>query len=115
MRSLELLSTIKWIQNAFTNETRDALFGYGLFKSGPEVEPSAVLIATHELVRSTTVIRTNPDAVRVLEAFGLSFMLQHGYPTELAGTLLARIFNLMFDIPTFQRPSASLFIGARAR
>ena len=29
--------------------------------------------------------------------------------------LLARIFNLMFDIPTFQRPSASLFIGARAR
>ena len=29
--------------------------------------------------------------------------------------LLTRIFNLMFDIPTFQRPSASLFIGARAR
>ena len=27
----------------------------------------------------------------------------------------ARIFNLMFDIPTFQRLSASLFIGARAR
>ena len=26
-----------------------------------------------------------------------------------------RIFNLMFYIPTFQRPSASLFIGARAR
>ena len=31
------------------------------------------------------------------------------------GEVLARIFNLMFDIPTFQRPSASLFIGARAR
>ena len=29
--------------------------------------------------------------------------------------LQARIFNLMFDIPTFQRLSASLFIGARAR
>ena len=29
--------------------------------------------------------------------------------------LLPRIFNLMFYIPTFQRPSASLFIGARAR
>ncbi len=29
--------------------------------------------------------------------------------------LLSRIFNLMFYIPTFQRPSASLFIGARAR
>ncbi len=28
---------------------------------------------------------------------------------------VARIFNLMFYIPTFQRPSASLFIGARAR
>ena len=28
---------------------------------------------------------------------------------------LTRIFNLMFYIPTFQRPSASLFIGARAR
>ncbi len=27
----------------------------------------------------------------------------------------SRIFNLMFYIPTFQRPSASLFIGARAR
>ncbi len=29
--------------------------------------------------------------------------------------LRPRIFNLMFYIPTFQRPSASLFIGARAR
>ncbi len=28
---------------------------------------------------------------------------------------LARIFNLMYDLPTFQRPSASLFIGARSR
>ena len=28
---------------------------------------------------------------------------------------MARIFNLMFYIPTFQRLSASLFIGARAR
>ncbi len=26
-----------------------------------------------------------------------------------------RIFNLMYDLPTFQRPSASLFIGARSR
>ena len=34
---------------------------------------------------------------------------------RLTPPLLARIFNLMFDIPTFQRPSASLFIGARAR
>ena len=31
------------------------------------------------------------------------------------GLLYTRIFNLMFYIPTFQRPSASLFIGARAR
>ena len=30
-------------------------------------------------------------------------------------TVKTRIFNLMFDIPTFQRLSASLFIGARAR
>ena len=29
--------------------------------------------------------------------------------------MYTRIFNLMFDIPTFQRLSASLFIGARAR
>ena len=29
--------------------------------------------------------------------------------------LLTRIFNLMYDLPTFQRPSASLFIGARSR
>ena len=32
-----------------------------------------------------------------------------------SGYVLTRIFNLMFYIPTFQRPSASLFIGARAR
>ena len=37
------------------------------------------------------------------------------FASECARKLLARIFNLMFDIPTFQRPSASLFIGARAR
>ena len=35
-----------------------------------------------------------------------------GQQQILLGT---RIFNLMFYIPTFQRPSASLFIGARAR
>ena len=34
---------------------------------------------------------------------------------ETIGYFSARIFNLMFYIPTFQRPSASLFIGARAR
>ena len=34
---------------------------------------------------------------------------------SLPPRILTRIFNLMFDIPTFQRPSASLFIGARAR
>ena len=28
--------------------------------------------------------------------------------------LLARIFNLMYDLPTFQRPSASLLIGVQA-
>ena len=37
------------------------------------------------------------------------------YDLFLIVSLLARIFNLMFDIPIFQRPSASLFIGARAR
>ena len=36
-------------------------------------------------------------------------------PAVVANELLTRIFNLMFDIPTFQRLSASLFIGARAR
>ena len=34
---------------------------------------------------------------------------------EALESLYPRIFNLMFYIPTFQRPSASLFIGARAR
>ena len=36
-------------------------------------------------------------------------------PVGWARPVSARIFNLMFYIPTFQRPSASLFIGARAR
>ena len=39
----------------------------------------------------------------------------HRLRLELTESTLTRIFNLMFDIPTFQRPSASLFIGARAR
>ena len=34
---------------------------------------------------------------------------------DLQRVRFPRIFNLMFYIPTFQRPSASLFIGARAR
>ncbi len=33
----------------------------------------------------------------------------------LAGVVLARIFNLMYELQTIQRPSASLLIGARAR
>ena len=33
----------------------------------------------------------------------------------VAVLLLARIFNLMYELQTIQRPSASLLIGARAR
>ena len=32
-----------------------------------------------------------------------------------AGDIEARIFNLMYELQTIQRPSASLLIGARAR
>ncbi len=34
---------------------------------------------------------------------------------KLAEDLQARIFNLMYELQTIQRPSASLLIGARAR
>ena len=34
---------------------------------------------------------------------------------ESAGLQLTRIFNLMYELQTIQRPSASLLIGARAR
>ena len=47
-------------------------------------------------------------ADELLEALGYD-------PPPSSSDVAARIFNLMFDIPTFQRPSASLFIGARAR
>ena len=30
-------------------------------------------------------------------------------------TMFSRIFNLMYELQTIQRPSASLLIGARAR
>ena len=33
----------------------------------------------------------------------------------VAVLLVARIFNLMYELQTIQRPSASLLIGARAR
>ena len=33
---------------------------------------------------------------------------------RLAELVLAHIFNLMYDLPTFQRPSASLLIGVQA-
>ena len=50
-----------------------------------------------------------------------NFLLSALIPLVVVEGILAlvllkpRIFNLMFYIPTFQRPSASLFIGARAR
>ena len=40
---------------------------------------------------------------------------KNGVRVKLPQQPFPRIFNLMFYIPTFQRPSASLFIGARAR
>ena len=46
--------------------------------------------------------------------FTFADLLRQSVYSRLAG-YEARIFNLMFYIPTFQRPSASLFIGARAR
>ena len=36
-------------------------------------------------------------------------------PREFRAALKARIFNLMYELQTIQRPSASLLIGARAR
>ncbi len=54
---------------------------------------------------------------RIFLIRGHKVMLDHdiaelyAVPTKV----LTRIFNLMYDLPTFQRPSASLFIGARSR
>ena len=39
----------------------------------------------------------------------------HVRPWEQVRNQLNWLFNLMYDLPTFQRPSASLFIGARSR
>ena len=33
---------------------------------------------------------------------------------DIPGPGQAHIFNLMYDLPTFQRPSASLLIGVQA-
>ena len=52
--------------------------------------------------------------VAVLLALVVGMVFAFVFPIMLE-LLWARIFNLMFYIPTFQRPSASLFIGARAR
>ena len=49
------------------------------------------------------------------EALAAGDFNNDGFKDLAIGVPRARIFNLMFYIPTFQRPSASLFIGARAR
>ena len=56
-------------------------------------------------VAPTLVLKYNIRAVRVLGSAR----------SDLAGLDEARIFNLMYELQTIQRPSASLLIGARAR
>ena len=70
--------------------------------------------------RTYTATMTPLSKVKTDPLMADNFVDRVGKTGILEGTpkgvnILSRIFNLMFDIPTFQRPSASLFIGARAR
>ena len=59
--------------------------------------------------------QVNRNRNRFPEDFMLRLTSEENRALRFQVGTLTRIFNLMFDIPTFQRLSASLFIGARAR
>ena len=72
----------------------------------------------HEFVEISRLADVGVDA-RVI-AFHYVFLIvgsaeNHDRDRSQGRILFARIFNLMYDLPTFQRPSACLFIGARSR
>ncbi len=73
-------------------------------------------IERKERVAQTSLFRIGSVSKTITTAAVLTLVDRgHLRLEDKAIRLLARIFNLMFYIPTFQRPSASLFIGARAR
>ena len=82
---------------------------YKLFRRG---EPLDAAVWDKLMLGLTT--RNYAPAVR---EFAAAYGIEKSTVSEhfVHVTPSARIFNLMFYIPTFQRPSASLFIGARAR
>ena len=77
----------------------------------PNDEPAALLLKRIALQRRKLLEEGVPNEAEARTQ--LKKQKAQRVPLELKR--LPRIFNLMFYIPTFQRPSASLFIGARAR
>ena len=67
-----------------------------------------------EIVGSSTVVHGSGVLFYATD-FPAQVVNTDGILIGSGATVNPRIFNLMFDIPTFQRLSASLFIGARAR
>ncbi len=87
MQTLEVINTIQWIESLFDEETKVVLFSWELF-SGPtdargDFSPR-FLKATHELASASTTIVQNPNAMKVLEAFGLSQLTDRDYLSKIA-------------------------------
>ena len=85
MQTIEMLQTIKWISDQYSEKTRRTLFSTELFNRPPDHDKILDLLnATHEVSRVRATVLAHPSAVQVLEAFNLSEIVDETWPVRLS-------------------------------
>lgn len=91
MQTIEMLQAISWISSQYSEKTRKLLFTNELFNRPPEREMALDLLnAAHEVSRVRAVLIAHPLAVQVLEAFGLSDLVDEDWPVTLSSVVGVR-------------------------
>ena len=108
MQTLEMLQTIKWLSDLYSEKTRRILFEGELFSSPPESETRILILnATHEVARLRSTLVAHPFAVQVLTAFNLSDIVEEDWPVRLstlvgagerADTMLSELHSILSRI-----------------
>lgn len=92
MQPIRVLQTIRWIRQLVPDDVVSVFFSSRLLARRPdsvkEGIPTQVIYVLHEIVRISTMIQQNPEAVEVVKAFGLQRLLNREYLMKYTQTAL---------------------------
>ncbi|MGI4829096.1 MAG: hypothetical protein ACRYFU_13020 [Janthinobacterium lividum] len=86
MQAIEVVKTINWIRKQITSPMGDVIVGTRLIENpaGTGDHVSLILAATHDWSKTIEILRSHADAIAVLNAFGLSKLVDPEEPPKFA-------------------------------